>query len=128
MKLATETITIYVPYMSNGEIEHERIVISGVSWHQTNKADITTSGLKSADLVNVRIPVSAFPGQYVNAAAFVPDTGMFALKEGMTVLRGETEESYADLIRDHGRDDLFTVLSFSDNLRGRAQHIKVVLS
>ncbi len=128
MKLATETITIYVPYMSEGEIEHERIVIRGASWHQTNKADITANGLKSADLVNVRIPVSAFPGQYVTAAAFIPSSSEFAFKEGMTVVRGETEEGYSDLIRDRGRDDLFTVLSFTDNLRGKAQHIKVVLS
>ena len=128
MKLSTETITIYVPYMSEGEVEHERIVISGVSWHQKNKADITTNGLKSADLVDVRIPIEAFPGKYVTAAAFIPGSHLFAFKEGMTVLRGETEETYSDLIRTYGRDDLFTVLSFTDNLRGRAQHIKVVLS
>ena len=131
MKLATETITLFIPYYVSGEVQYLRKVVNGVSWHQTNKADITTNGLKSADVVTVRIPVSAFPGAYVNHAAFTGDASTFSLKEGMPVLKGAitlaSGESVGKLSAIYGREIAKTVLSFTDNRRGKEPHIKVVL-
>ena len=131
MKLATETITLFIPYYVSGEVQYLRQEVCGVSWHQTNKADITASGLKSADVVTLRIPEASFPGTFVNYAMFGGDVGTFSLKEGMPVCRGSIEvpagESVANLPKLFGREIVKTVQSFTDNCRGREPHIKVVL-
>lgn len=131
MKLATETITLFIPYYVAGEVAYARRTVSGVSWHQTNKADITTNGLKSADVVTVRIPEAAFPGAYVNYVSFSGSENTFSLKEGMPVLRGNVappaDESVGKFSETYGREIAKTVLSFTDNRRGKEPHIKVVL-
>ena len=131
MRLATETITLFIPYYEGGEVQYLRKVVDGVSWHQTNKAEITANGLKSADVVTVRIPESSFPGAYVNYAAFTGDSDTFSFKEGMPVLKGciipEAGERVGKFPEIFGREIAKTVLSFTDNRRGKEPHIKVVL-
>ena len=131
MKLATETITLFIPYYEGGEIQYLRREVTGVSWHQTNKAEITVNGLKSADVVTVRIPEARFPGTYVNHAAFTGDDSTFSLKEGMPVLRGSVVPASGEIVgrfpEIYGREIAKTGLSFTDNRRGREPHIKVVL-
>lgn len=131
MRLADDALTLFIPYYDDGELQYQKQVIYGVSWHQSNKAAITTEGLKSADVVNVRIPEEAFPAEYVRYASFLPDDGTFALHEGMPVCRGDVEASGlipASLIDDYGRECVKTLVSFTENLRGREPHLRLVLT
>ena len=131
MNMCSETITIFIPYNDDGEQAYERQVIRGVSWHQTNKVAMTADGLKSADVVNVRIPEVSFPAEYVRYALFLPDDGTFALHEGMPVCRGDVEASGripSSLIDDYGRECVKTLVSFTENLRGREPHLRLVLT
>lgn len=133
MKLTNETITLFIPYCdAEGETSWKRFVITGVSWYQTNKAEITVNGLKSADVVNVRIPESSFPSEYVSYIFFDPEEDSFALHEGMPVCLGEVQAPsgalLSGLIEAYGRERVKTLLSFTENLRGREPHIRLVLT
>ncbi len=98
MELCNETITLKINGLDDdGYDTYTDVTIRGVSWFKENLHSVTGEGLKSADRIIIRIPAEVFPDVEI-----VP---------GMTIL--------------HGADSV-TVLSWTDNRRARAPHVKVV--
>lgn len=100
MKLCTEVITVHLP----GEMDedgcdtYEEVTLEGVSWHKEHLSSVTEQGFKSANKVTIRIPVAVLPAK-------------FPLSKGVKIT--------------HGKDSV-TVLSWTENFRGKAPHLKVV--
>ena len=100
MKLCTESIIIHMP----GEMDkdgcdtYEDVTLEGVSWHKEHISSVTENGLKSANKVTIRIPAAVWPAD-------------FSLFKGVKIT--------------HGKESV-TVLSWTENFRGNAPHLKVV--
>ena len=126
---------MYIPYLNTDGLDaYRREVINGVSWFRKNISNVTIEGLKTADVITIRIPSKATVLQYVNYLDYLllsDISGFWTLKEGMTIVHGnvsDTEENAtpAKLLKKYGRDKVMTVLSFTDNCRKLEPHFKVV--
>lgn len=138
MNAATETITV-INRRTNTQTGYDEwipTVITGASWYSKQVASVTTSGLKTADTLAVRIPVSADTGgrTYMTPTAYKAAesvSGAFTLGRGDLIVRGTVSVQQgqtlkpADVQQTH--EDYFTITSVSDNTRRpRAPHWKVV--
>lgn len=100
MKLCTETIIVHLPGKmdADGCDTYKDVTLDGVSWHKEHISSVTENGLKSANKITIRIPAAVLPTE-------------FAIAKGVKIT--------------HGKDSV-TVLSWTENCRGRAPHLKVV--
>ena len=105
-----------------------RTVIRGVWFYVDNKTEVTTDGLRSADVFKVRIPTHAdFGGtEYVPPWEYTGAAGTWTLKADDYVVRGILEneiEKPADLKKE-GRQ-VFRITSWSDNRFGGLPHWRI---
>lgn len=137
MKLCNDTITVFNAYLDKdrGADIYLPTVISGVSWYLHTVTTVDPSGgLRAANQLTVRIPAGAdFNGKtYVDPlsfAAVADPSGLFTLKAGDTVARGDFSDvgrvSPAALKSLTG--EVGTVLAVTDNRRApHAPHWKLV--
>lgn len=108
--LINSDCTIYSrkPNPSTGYDEWERRYIPECWWFQNTKSAITTNGLKSADVLTVRIP----------------DLSV-TVKKGDVILQGFCEVEMKT-VKDLKGHEYFTVTSANYNRFGDNPHIKVV--
>ena len=110
---------IYVPHY-----------IEQVWFHKDQKISVASGGMKSADAVNVRIPVSECEN-WVDDAAFadliepgeswtVQDKDFFILGEWTGGLVSDLSE-----LKSGYPGEVWTILSHSENFFGSSQHIRI---
>ena len=93
---------------SDGCDEWEKQYVSECWWHENTKSGITTNGLKSADVLTVRIP---------NLAVSV--------KKGDVIVKGVCDVRM-QTVKDLSGIEHFKVTGANYNTFGRNPHIKVV--
>lgn len=134
MKECNETITV-LNRRVNPETrldEWTPTVIRGVSWYSKLAASVTQTGLKTADMSTVRIPVNACTGgrMYLPPALYnaaVDTSGVYTLARGDIIVRGEVTGSITPAQAQASYEDVLTILSVTDNTRRpNAPHRKVV--
>lgn len=135
MKQCNETITVI-----NRRLDSETgldvwipTVIRGVSWHSSQIAAVTQSGLKAANTVTVRVPADADTCEkvYAEPAAYkaaADASGLFTFAEGDLIVRAAIPAltlTPAELHKAY--DDCYTVTGATNNTRRpRGAHWKVV--
>lgn len=133
MFLCNETITLYnARYDAENDYDvYEKTVISGVHWFSETVSAVESSGLKAANKVTIRIPITAdFAGKsYVDRISYGnnPDT-TFTLAPGDIIVRGSASENHPlpkDLKMSHA--EFITILGVTDMTSApNAPHWKVV--
>lgn len=88
--------------------EWERQYVKKCWWYEKTKSDITTSGLKSADVLTVRIPDLAI-----------------SVKKDDVIIKGKCEIEM-QTVKDLTGIEYFRVTGANYNTFGRNPHIKVV--
>ena len=132
MREANQTITVF-----NAKVDAEGYdvwyptIIEGVSWFAQTASTVTADGLRAANHVTIRIPMTAdFGGKgYVEPVAYpsASPSGAFTLQQGDLVVNGRERESMtqAQLKTKYGQ--CVTILGVTDNRhRPREPHIKIV--
>lgn len=134
MRLCEDTITVFNSYndYDAGEQVYSPTTITGVSWYGSVTSDVTTDGLKAANVFTIRVPEDAdFGGKtYVTPAeydAMENHSNVFTFKQGDTVIHAaETEQlTPAQLQEKYG--EIVTILGVTDNRRApKAKHWKII--
>ena len=142
MRECNETVTVLNRRYDSaaGRDVWQATVITGVSWHSTIAASVTSAGLKTAKTATVRIPVDAdtHGATYTDPAEYnaLQDTsGAYTLARGDVIVRGTVSltppsgatESLtpADIQRTH--EDYITIIGVTDDTRRpHGAHRKVV--
>lgn len=106
--LTNSDCTIYSRIPSGDYDEWQRVYVEECWWHEDAKSDITTNGLKSADVLTVRIPDMTV-----------------SVKKGDVIIKGDCDAEIKT-IKDLSKYSYFTVTSVNYNSFGSNQHIKVV--
>ena len=134
MHLADKTLTVFNAQhdiTTDSEV-YTGTVISGVSWFETLKSNVGSSGLESAKVLTVRIPVTAnFSGKsFADFIAYKTSdpSKFFTLRAGDIIVKGAVQTSGlrpADL--KNAYSDMFTIVSVTDDTEApNAPHWKVV--
>lgn len=138
MQMISETLTIYNRYSAGREgNKWARTVITGVSWYKSVHSAITDAGYQTAEIHDIRIPVTAAiedGKQYVPAGAFkdADKNSSWTIQNGDKVVRGDSSAVSGDDIDFDSRlereyVDAANVTAFADNRRGdvRGQHWRI---
>lgn len=117
MLLATETITISVPFPDNGGVGRKSYTVKGVSWFE--KYDGTDKGGldKAGKSVIIRIPVSHMDLPFMDYPEWLSNK-----ETAWTVTKDAKINQGSNSAYNGG----LTVVSYSKNVRGMEPHIKVV--
>lgn len=105
--LTNADCTIYTGIPSSGEKKWTRQYVPKCWWFLETKSSITTEGLKTADILKVRIPDMAV-----------------VVKKGDVILKGK-HEAEIETVKDLKEAEYFTVIKANYNEFGDSPHIRV---
>lgn len=133
MRLCNEKITVFCSRLDtvSDTDQYTATVIDGVSWFYGTKANVTSSGLKAANTVTIRIPADAnFSGKtYVDPTAYPSGDPMkvFTLKNGDVIVKGDASRvvNPRPATLQKAYYEMVTILGVTDNRRAKASHWKV---
>lgn len=136
MRLANDTLTVFNAWFDKAQdcTVYRKTVISGISWYSTIKTNVGDTGLKSANMFVIRIPVEANTGgkSYTSPAGWdsaLNVDNLFTLRQGDVIVKGTVSGLITTPAQAHKAypDTAFTIMSVTDNRRAlHAQHWKVV--
>ena len=136
MRLANDTLTLFNAWFDKAQdcTVYRKTVISGISWYSTIKTNVGDTGLKSANMFTIRIPIDANTGgkSYTSpveydSAESVDD--LFTLRQGDLMGKGIVPNTITTPAQAHKAypDTAFTIMGVTDDRRAlHAQHWKVV--
>ena len=136
MRLTNDRLTLFNAWYDKAQdcTVYKKTVITGISWYSTIKTNVGDTGLKSANMFLIRIPVEANTGgkSYTSPAAFDSAENvdsLFTLRQGDVIVKGTVSGLITTPAQAHKAypDAAFTIMGVTDNRRAlHARHWKVV--
>ena len=136
MKLANDTLTLFNARFDKAQdcTVYVKTVIYGISWYSTIKTTVADTGLKSANVFTIRIPIDADTSgkSYTDPATWALSNsveGLFTLQQGDIIVKGIASSNVTTPAQAHKfyPDTAFTIQGVTDNRRAlHAKHWKVV--